>query len=272
VTIDPAAVGLIPDRTADPAEALALVRSTGAAILTGRGADEAAAQAVATDLLGTELVALPPPAAVREGGEGDRIAVGSTEPLPLHSDGFAYGERAPDLIFLLCVTQGTAGGASFAADGWALLDGLDDDLRAFVRHTPVDLTEPGMHPSIGPLVTERAGHPVVRRTPFMQPAPGSPDPESDAAMIERWRASTRALTATLPRFTLSPGEALCLDNERVLHGRDPYEGERFMWRIWAWTTSGPPPPAGELHSDSRYAALDPESATPGTAHITPDAV
>jgi len=269
VTIDPTAVGLVPERTADPREALAMVESTGAAILTGRGADEAAARAVASDVLGPRLVALPPPAAVRAGGEGDRTSVGSEAPLPLHSDGFAYGDHAPDLIFLLCVTQGTAGGASFAADGYALVDQLEPDLQAFLHEVPVDLTEPGMHPTTGPLVVSRQGRTIVRRTPFMRSAEGRPDPDADQAMIERWRDATRSLTATLPRFTLAPGEVLCLHNQRVLHGRDPYDGERFMWRIWAWSTAGPTPPAGELHSDSRYAVTDEAAAATIPARLTP---
>src|SRR5258708_3365010 len=106
MTLDPAAmaaiVGVVPERTEDPAIAFAVGGREGGAILTGRGVDEAAAQAVAADLLAERLVALPPPTAVREGGEGDRTTVGSAAPLPLHSDGFAYGEHAPDHIFLLC--------------------------------------------------------------------------------------------------------------------------------------------------------------------------
>ena len=52
---------------------------------------------------------------------------------------------------------------------------------------------------------------------------------------------------------MTPGDVLLVDNYRCLHGRDPYVGQRFLWRVWAWTTDGNGTPAGPLHSDSRYA-------------------
>ena len=58
-----------------------------------------------------------------------------------------------------------------------------------------------------------------------------------------------------PRFTLEPGEALCIDNYRMLHGRGPFTGERMLWRIWAWTPGSNGVPTGPLHSDSRYASI-----------------
>lgn len=250
-------VGIEPQRTADPAEAAALMARDGAAVLVGRGVDEDAAAAVAVDVVGDRLVALPPPTGVREGAEGDKGAVASTEELPLHTDGFSYGDRVCDAIFLLCAQAGRTGGESFLADGWAVVAAADPELRAFLHDEPVDLTEPGMHPIVSPVVrTLGNGRSVIRRTPFMTPAPDAPDPDRTAALIERYRALTRSLAPTLPRFRIEPGEALCVDNYRVLHGRAPYTGERFLWRVWAWTTDGAPPPDGELHSDSRYAVVD----------------
>ena len=41
-----------------------------------------------------------------------------------------------------------------------------------------------------------------------------------------------------PRFTLNKGEALIVDNFRMLHARDGFHGNesrRKMWRIWSWT-------------------------------------
>ena len=99
--------GLVPERTADPAEAAALVARDGAAILTGRATDEDGARQVARDVLGDRLVVLADPAAVREGGEKDRSEIGADDLMPLHVDGFAYGDRHLDAMFLLCVSQGT---------------------------------------------------------------------------------------------------------------------------------------------------------------------
>jgi hypothetical protein len=253
-----AAIGIVPESTDDPAEAAALVARDGAAILTGRATDEPGARQVANDVLGVRVIVVPEPAAVREGGDKDKIQLGADEVLPIHSDGFAYGDHHCDHIFLLCVTKGTAGGTSFLADGYALLDALrtsEADLAAFLTDTPVDLTEPGMRTATSTTALRTAnGRVALRVTPFMRPAPGDPDPTATTAHIKRWMQLTWELTPQLPRFSLQPGDALCVDNYRVLHGRDPYEGERFMWRIWAWTTDGNGVPDGELHSDSRYAA------------------
>jgi hypothetical protein len=258
------AIGIVPDRTGDPAVAATLVARDGAAILTDRATDEDGARAVARAVLGDRVIVVPPPAAVREGGDKDKIQLAAGDVLPVHSDGFAYGDQHCDHIFLLCVAQGTAGGTSFLADGYALLDALrtqEPELATFLTDTPVDLTEPGMRnaKSAAALATA-TGRTALRVTPYMRPADDDPDPATTAARIERWMQLTWAITPLLPRFSLQPGDALCVDNYRVLHGRDPYEGERFMWRIWAWTTDGNGVPDGELHSDSRYAALDTELA------------
>lgn len=255
--MDPLAVGLVPERTADPAEAAALLARDGAAILTGRATDEAGAQAVAADVYG-DLLALPDATAVREGGEGDRISAAADQVLPFHHDGFAYGDQHPDGLFLLCTHQGTAGGDSIAADGYAVLEALadeDPDLHRFATEVPVDLTEPDMRTAISPLVlTLPNGRRAVRRSIFAAPAPDSADPAGDAALLERWRALWQELSDGAPRFALAPGEALCVDNYRVLHGRGPFEGARFLWRIWAWTPRSNGVPTGPLHSDSRYAS------------------
>jgi hypothetical protein len=252
------AVGIVPERTDDPAVAAALVRRDGAAILTGCATDEAGARAVAHDVLGARVIVVPPPAAVREGGEKDKIQLAASDVLPIHSDGFAYGDLHCDHIFLLCVAQGTSGGTSFLVDGEALLATLADqepELAAFLTGTPIDLTEPGMRSATSSAaLTTGNGRVALRVTPYMRAADDDPDAATTTARIERWMQLTWDITPLLPRFSLAPGDALCVDNYRVLHGRDPYEGERFMWRIWAWTTEGNGVPEGELHSDSRYAA------------------
>jgi len=60
-------------------------------------------------------------------------------------------------------------------------------------------------------------------------------------------------------FSLAAGEALVIDNYRMLHGRLPYlpaseekvsETERRFWRVWSWTSEGsglPPDGAGSSH-------------------------
>ena len=252
-----AMTGTLPIRTADPEEAAVLMARNGCALLTGRGTDAAAAQAVAGDVLG-ELLALPDASAVREGGEGDRGLVGATEEMGVHVDGFAYGDRHPDALFLLCARQSTEGGQSMLVDGEGVLQQLahiDPELWHFLHEVPVDLTEPDMHATCSPIVLRLpSGRCAIRRSPYMAPAPDAQDPDRDAALIARWSDLLGALGSVAPRFTLHPGEVLCVDNYRMLHGRGPFAGERMLWRIWAWSPRSGGLPEGALHSDSRYAA------------------
>jgi alpha-ketoglutarate-dependent taurine dioxygenase len=247
-------VGIVPPRTADPQHALALVAERGAAILTGVGPTEADAQDVARAVWRERTIAVPPPAAVREGGDQDRVKVEREVRLDLHTDGFAYGDRAPDVMALLCVQDGSDGGESFLADGYALLEHMDRGLRHFLTEVDVDQTEPGARPNIAPIVLTLPNRRVAVRQPlYAQPGPASTNPAADAARIAQWKQLTADLSERVPRFRLQPGEALVADNYRVLHGRDGYAGERFLWRVWAWTAEGNGVPAGPLHSDSRYA-------------------
>ena len=250
-------VGIVPSRTSDPAEAARLVAHRGAVILTGCDTSEAGARAVAERVWHDQVLAVPDPAAVREGGDKDRLKRDAQEMLELHTDGFAYGDKAPDVMALVCVQDGAVGGESFLADGYALLEHMDSTLKRFLLDVPIDQTEPGAHQTIAPIVLGLpSGRRAVRQPFYAQPAPGSADPEGDASLIRRWKDLTVELSAATPRFRLAPGEVLLVDNYRVLHGRDPYEGERFLWRVWAWTTAGNGTPDGPLHSDSRYAFSD----------------
>jgi hypothetical protein len=251
-------VGIVPSRTSDPAQAARLVAERGAAILVGCGPSEADARGVAQRVWQDQVVAVPDPAAVREGGDKDRVKRANDERLELHSDGFAYGDKAPDVMALVCVQDGAVGGESFLADGYALLEHMDRGLRDFLLTTPVDQTEPGAHPTVAPIVlTLPSGRRAVRQPLYAQPSPDSTHPERDAAQIARWKTLTAELSDDVPRFRLGPGEVLLADNYRILHGRDPYEGDRFLWRVWAWTTAGNGTPDGPLHSDSRFAFTDP---------------
>lgn len=78
----------------------------------------------------------------------------------------------------------------------------------------------------------------------------------EAALLEVDRAIA-AETAHAPRFVLKKGEALIVDNFRMLHSRDSFrvhddnneesknnaKQQRMMWRVWSWTDAsfGLPP-------------------------------
>ncbi len=123
--------GSPPRRTADPAEAFALVRSQGVAILTGIGASRDHARDVALNVLAPLSPVVPDPAPIKEGGgNADRAyrGGGTDEAQNLvpfqygHTDGYSYGDRYPDYIFLLSTRPATAGGASLAVDTYPILD------------------------------------------------------------------------------------------------------------------------------------------------------
>lgn len=257
--LDAAALSIVPTRTTDPGEVAHLIERDGAAILTGWPTDESHARAVVAEVVAGPVLAVAPPAAVIEGGEKDRSSVGSGEVLGLHTDGFGYGDHLCDFMALVCVRQSSSGGASFLVDGYRLLETIDPAVREFLLETPVDLTEDGMRPAVSPVALRTlAGRVAVRRTPLMQP-----DPDADGSerirqqeLIDAWKEATRPLSHSATRFMAAPGDVICVDNYRVLHGRDPFEGERFMWRVWAWTERSNGVPVGLLHSDTRYAAVD----------------
>lgn len=257
----------VPEATSDYAEAMRLVKRDGAAILHNIDTSEAGAGRLMAELLGDSLQALPPPARVFDGGEQDQklIGINNLDPLPVHTDGFSYGDAYPDYLLLICVVASEQGGENFLVDGYSVLEDLrNNNEQAWVAdalmNTVVDQTEPGMQESISPIVqTNRQGRLMVRRT-FDQdggdpkPWQGSQDKERDKNMIRLWGEAIDQSAETAPRFKLGPGDAILVDNYRMFHGRTGYSDlNRMMWRVWGWSDQALKIPEGQLHSDSRYA-------------------
>jgi alpha-ketoglutarate-dependent taurine dioxygenase len=267
--------GRLPRRVAAAGEAFDVVRRDGAVILTGCGLERTDAREVARRVLGSLAPVVPDPAPIKEGGgNADRSYEGlpGAEPglvVPFqtgHTDGFAYGDRYPDFIFLLCVRPAVSGGESFVVDTYRMLDelaasALEED-RAFYRFltaTPVEQTEPGYQTSLAPVIgSNAAGRRMSRWTPVQRPDASLPERERErhAGWLARWRDLAHEASMAAPRFVLQPGETICLDNYRMLHGRTGFDDvERTLWRIWAWTTEAPAVPEGVLFSDSRFAVV-----------------
>ncbi len=262
----------VPQRVADPAAAFALLRTAGAAILTDAGASREDARGIAARILGGLAPVIPDPAPIKEGG-GNKDRSYDTMPgvdhftVPFqsgHTDGFAYGDAYPDYIFLLCVRPATSGGESLCIDTYAMLDALRDASDAedrafydFLTSEPVEQTEPGFRSSLAPVVLDNGrGRRMSRWTPIQRPNATLAESERarQAALLERWTTMTYRASVRAPKFTLQPGEALCLDNYRMLHGRTGFDDtERTLWRIWAWTNEVLRVPEGMLFSDSRFA-------------------
>jgi gamma-butyrobetaine dioxygenase len=268
--------GVLPHRCASPGEAFALLRRDGAAILTNAGASRDDASAVARRVLASLEPIIPDPAPIKEGGGNkDRSyvtpgAAGSAAVVPFqsgHTDGFAYGDKYPDYIFLLCVKPASAGGESFVIDTYAILEALmfsgdpaDAELAEFLQRVPIEQTEPGFRASFAPTIGDNGdGRRMARWTPVQRPADGLPEAEQrrQRALLARWTEIAHQASLQAPRFTLQAGEAICLDNYRMLHGRTGFDDiDRQLWRIWAWTTESLGAPDGLLFSDSRYAVVE----------------
>lgn len=263
--IDWSTVNLTPPRITDRAEVVDALRRHGAVVVTGVEPGAEAARQLATDIFGDRVRAVPEAAKVTDGGEKDRKPDGLDHRTRsrAHTDGFAYGDLCPDHFLLACDHHSEVGGESLLLDGYAILDRLAATsstarLADELATTIIDQTEPGMRPSLSPIViTTPSGRRMLRRTSDQYPAPDSADPDHDAELIRLWKlaidVASDAITAT-ERPKLAAGEAVVVDNYRMFHGREAYTDlDRLMWRVWIWTDEAPGVPEGMLHSDSRFA-------------------
>lgn len=263
VTNELAQCGLHPAVATSPQHARALVEAQGAAIVPGIGPSEQDARNLAYDLLGSKVLAVPPAARVFDGGELDNRAPGldHTAPLPPHTDGFGYGDQYPDYILLTCVHSCAAGGESFLVDGYRLLELMDQDKQTrwvppALASVEVDQTEQGMQSAVSPIVqTTAQGRRLLRRTFNQRAAQNSPNHQRDNDMIDAWCTWVDRAAEAAPRFKLNAGDALVVDNYRLLHGREAYTDlTRLMWRVWIWSSDSiDGAPDMPLHSDTRYA-------------------
>ena len=263
VTNELAQCGLHPTVATSPQHARSLVEAQGAAIVPGIGPSEQDARNLAYDLLGSKVLAVPPAARVFDGGEMDNRAPGldHTAPLPPHTDGFGYGDQYPDYILLTCVHSSAAGGESFLVDGYRLLELMDQDTQTSwippaLASVDVDQTEEGMQNAVSPIVqTTARGRRLLRRTFNQRASQSSPNPGRDNDMIDAWCTWVDRAAEEAPRFKLNAGDALVVDNYRLLHGREAYTDlTRLMWRVWIWSSDSiGGAPDMPLHSDTRYA-------------------
>lgn len=272
--VDGAAI--IPEGTEDPMAARRLLERDGAVIVAAGAVDaEASSPPIGTQdhrdtgrvlrwLLGEDLTAAARPAAVRDGATADLARATSDLAMPLHVDGFALGDAAPDVVALTCaVPAADGGGRSLVVDAVAAVAALEHDPLTEVLHhlateQLVDLSERGQPPRAG---TVLAAGPRRRSRVWLsldlRPLPDDPDPERTSARLEAWRRWWADLAAATPTFSLAAGETLVLDNCRMAHGRTAHaDRDRLLWRTWAWSATGPAPPPGPLVSDTRHAVAE----------------
>jgi hypothetical protein len=253
------ACDVVPEPTADPALARVRLLEDGAVILTGLDGSRECASGLAELLLADRLRASGHPIEVTDGGGMDRRpADAARQMLALHTDGFAYGALAPDVVILLGSAASRGDGLSFLVDQQRLLAELmtsreGAELARFVRTHDVDQSETGGIPAIGPIALPLpSGVEAVRRSLDVRPHDADPDPATTARHLALWQGILDGIGALCRRFPLEPGHALAIDNARLAHGRDAYTTPgRLLWRCWAWTDRSGGIPDGELWSDTR---------------------
>lgn len=257
---------LVPRTVTTPQEARQVVATDGAALVRGI-TDEDAAIAFGTAVLGTELVRIgrqieaSKARAIEEGAKVDAqpvdargrkrtISADTSLPMPPHNDGFAFGDYAPDRLFLFSARPAATGGESFLVDGLKVVEALaaDPELVEFLRTVDIDHSEPGFpQGSFSPIFrTTPAGQPQIRHQPFLAPIAGQEE-AAQWPFIERWFAAVATARDTGRRFRLDAGDMAIVDNYRMLHGRHGHtDPDRLLYSIWGWSTAAVAVPAVTL--------------------------
>ncbi|MFC8716571.1 TauD/TfdA family dioxygenase [Kitasatospora sp. NPDC057198] len=142
-----------------------------------------------------------------------------------HTD-CTQAQDPPRLLLLACQREGTAGGSSVLVDGWRVLGDVLrlesaalDALRA-PRAAYFGGADGRFNPVLAPLADGR-WHVRFREDAL---ARFSPD------VVPHLPALREALQRNAITVRLRPGQALLVDNHRVLHGRSAFTGERLMLR------------------------------------------
>ncbi|CAE7317417.1 tas, partial [Symbiodinium pilosum] len=207
------------------------------------------------------------------------------KPLLPHTDGYIYGASLPDYIAFLVESPADAGGESYVVDGKKVVDRLcgdgADDMCSWAQTLAVDFTERAPLALVngrefaGPLMWWQHDRLRFHRQTSIKAledaiaengklrsdlrpyqslwAPlGAPEGEDDqlrrnvSEMLKAVDIAVQEETALAYRFAVHEGEALLLDNYRMLHGREGYTGrtQRKLWRVWFWTNASSGIPEG----------------------------
>jgi gamma-butyrobetaine dioxygenase len=264
-TMDVRVATLLPAVAASPAHARVLLALDGAAIIRDVG-DLDTALALGGQVLDGRVRRIGPQFEVTPNQLADEAAAVMAQPAdgrgrqryrgpmdadqPAHNDGFGFGDFAPDHMFLWCTTPCAMGGASFLVDAVRLLSIVsapDPHFADFAWTVPIDHSVPNFpQPTFEPIARYVNGRVQVRCHPDMAAAPG-PDEQRNAIQVATWMKAVAEARSAGAQFRLQAGDLLCIDNYRMLHGRNGYvQPTRSVTSIWAWTSSALRVPTGAL--------------------------
>ncbi|MEZ4411041.1 MAG: TauD/TfdA family dioxygenase [Polyangiales bacterium] len=187
--------------------------------------------------------------------EGGRSFASSRGFTPLHTDSQRWGATAPALQVMACARASTEGGETTLLDSRALLDRVaatDPALHRALYETPRRM--PFVFGDVyGPTVALRGGALVFTHTPV----PLRDDPVAGALQ--------RVIDAMAPEVvTVRAGEALLVDNHRMLHGRREFRDvARSFTRLLVWARPFGSDPAREALA--RAATVTTRAVTEGAS-------
>lgn len=200
-----------------------------------------------------------------------------------HTDGYVWGDKYPDLVILVCECP-SEGGDNYLIDGERVVARLVPEVARVLKEIPVDHTE---RSNVGIANGAESVVPVWRWCDYdnkecwwdstvstrmcwrrmirMDVIEGRASPEGKISLwdpvgdnddgkvddaLTKLDEAIMEEQVIAPRFQLKEGEALIVDNFRMLHSREEYSTqiERRMWRVWSWTNGSmglPPEDNGE---------------------------
>lgn len=164
--------------------------------------------------------------------DGGHAYVARPGPVPFHTD-----QAQVEIVGWLCRRQDEVDGSSLLLDSRSVLGAMDEASLTALRR--VRLACPpvaGGPPSMAvPVLRASNARDLFFCSPWLDPVGGGAE---DRAVLDRlWSAIEATAASWTIRVRLAPGEALFIDNQRVMHGRAalPPNSRRQLHRAWVIT-------------------------------------
>ncbi len=149
--------------------------------------------------------------------------------VPLHTD-----QPQVEVIGWWCLRQDANDGASHLLDGIDVVKRLEDSTVASLRRTRLACPAVAGGPprTAVSVLRHEDGRDKLFCSPWLEPVGG--DEASHMALRQLWHAVGLAAAERLVQIRLAPGDALFIDNQRMLHGRDAIasDSRRALHRVW----------------------------------------